>query len=238
MSFCPAGAGVLPRAAATVMRTWSVPCWCSWRRVSCKILGSINEGGGDFRVWTRKRKGGHHSGQRSSFVVYGNMTISEVNAMGKEGFVEKFGSVYEHSAWVAESVVGERPFVDFEQLICRMGDVVDGADGDMKLELLIAHPDLAGKLGMDELTEDSRNEQRGAGLDGLDQEEFELFTGLNEAYRGRFGFPFIICVGKTDKSGILRAFRERLLNSRDVEVAAALGEVHEIARLRVEGISS
>ncbi|MEP2774703.1 MAG: 2-oxo-4-hydroxy-4-carboxy-5-ureidoimidazoline decarboxylase [Luteolibacter sp.] len=165
------------------------------------------------------------------------MTISEVNAMGKEEFVEKFGGVYEHSSWVAEVVVGERPFEDFEELISLMREVVDGADEGAKLELLNAHPDLAGKLALDELTEDSRKEQQGVGLDRLDQEEFELFTGLNEAYRGIFGFPFIICVGKTDKPGILRSFGERLLNSREAEVATALSEVHEIARLRIEGIS-
>lgn len=170
-------------------------------------------------------------------MVYGKMTISEVNAMGKDDFLEKFGGVYEHSAWVAEAVVGERPFGDFEQLICRMRDVVDAADGDMKSELLLAHPDLAGKLAIDELTEDSRKEQRGVGLDRLDKEEFQLFTELNEAYRGQFGFPFIICVGKTDKVGILRAFRERLLNCREEEELAALREVHEIARLRLEAIS-
>lgn len=179
----------------------------------------------------------HDDGQGGAFVVYENMTIYEVNAMGKEGFVEKFGGVYEHSAWVAEAVVGERPFVDFEQLICRMSEVVDAADEYSKLELLLAHPDLAGKLGMEGLTEDSRKEQRGVGLDELDREEFSLFTELNEVYRGRFGFPFIICVGKTDKAGILRSFRERLLNSREVEVSAALSEVHGIARLRVEAIS-
>lgn len=176
--------------------------------------------------------------REGGFVVYGNMTIFEVNAMGKEEFVEKFGGMYEHSSWVAEAVVSDRPFLDFEQMICRMRAVVDGADDSMKLKLLLAHPDLAGKLGMDELTEDSRKEQQGAGLDKLDREEFELFTGLNETYREQFGFPFIICVGKTDKSGILRAFRERLSSCREVEMVSALSEVHEIARLRIEGISS
>ena len=68
--------------------------------------------------------------------------------------------------------------------------------------------------------------------------EFELFTGLNEAYRGLFGFPFIICVGKTDKPGILRAFGERLLNGRDEEFRTALEEVHEIARLRIGVIAA
>ena len=158
--------------------------------------------------------------------------------MGKESFVEKFGGVYEHSAWVAEKALGGGSFEGFEQLICRMRELVDAAGDEEKLELLLAHPDLAGKLGVDELTEDSRREQEGAGLDRLDGEEFELFTELNEGYRERFGFPFIICVGRTDKAGILRAFRERLRNDREAEMRTALGEVHEIARLRVEAISS
>ncbi|MDP4625856.1 MAG: 2-oxo-4-hydroxy-4-carboxy-5-ureidoimidazoline decarboxylase [Akkermansiaceae bacterium] len=179
----------------------------------------------------------HGGGQVGGFVEDTNMTISEMNAMGKEDFLEKFGGVYEHSAWVAEAVVDERPFGGFEQLVGRMREVVDAAAGEAKLELLLAHPDLAGKLGLEELTEDSRKEQQGVGLDRLDKEEFELFTGLNEAYRGLFGFPFIICVGKTDKAGILRSFQERLLNSREDEVASALSEVHEIARLRVRAIS-
>jgi len=164
------------------------------------------------------------------------MTISEVNAMGKEDFLKNFGEVYEDSEWVAYEAMDGRPFADFEHLICRMREVVDGAETEEKMDLLLAHPDLAGKLGVEGLTESSRKEQQGAVLDALDAEEFELFTGLNEAYRGLFGFPFIICVGKTDKLGILRAFGERLMNGRPAEVATAIREVHEIARLRVMGI--
>lgn len=103
------------------------------------------------------------------------------------------------------------------------------------MELIMAHPDLAGKLAMEDLTEESRKEQAGLGLDRL---EFELFTGLNEAYRGIFGFPFIICVGKTDKAGIVRSFGERLLNRREVEFRTALEEVHEIAKLRISLIEA
>lgn len=158
--------------------------------------------------------------------------------MGKEDFLKKFGGVYEHSPWAAEGVEGLRPFADFLELAGTMHDVVESAGGERKMELIMAHPDLAGKLAMEDLTEESRKEQSGVGLDRLDEEEFELFTGLNEAYRGIFGFPFIICVGKTDKVGILRAFGQRLLNGREKEFRTALEEVHEIARLRIAAIEA
>lgn len=183
-------------------------------------------------------EGGHGGGQGWEFMEKGNMTISEVNAMGKEDFVEIFGGVYECSGWVAEAVVGERPFGGVEGLMGGMRRAVDGADEEVKLGLLRAHPDLAGKLGVGALTVESCREQVGVGLDRLGEEELRVFTELNEAYRGRFGFPFIICVGRTDKAGILRAFRERLLNEREEEMVAAVGEVHEIARLRLEVIFS
>lgn len=157
--------------------------------------------------------------------------------MGKEDFLKKFGGIYEHAEWVAEEVLADRPFESFEHFTCRMRETVEGAEPDEWMELLLAHPDLAGKLGLEKLTENSRREQQGAGLDSLDEEEFELFTGLNEAYREMHGFPFIICVGKTDKLGILRAFGKRLMNRRTAEIATALSEVHEIARLRLENIS-
>jgi len=177
-------------------------------------------------------------GQIRVFVVLKTMTISDVNAMGKDEFLKKFGGVYEHSRWAAEGVESLRPFGSFEQLASQMRGVVDVAGDGRKLELIMAHPDLAGKLAMEELTEESRKEQAGVGLDRLDKEEFELFTGLNEAYRELFGFPFIICVGKTDKPGILRSFNKRLLNGREEELRTALEEVHGIAGLRIAAVAS
>ena len=88
------------------------------------------------------------------------MTISEVNAMGKDEFLKKFGGAYEQSGWAAEGVEALRPFKDFEHLTELMRAVVDGAGGERKMELVMAHPDLAGKLAMEELTEESRKSRR------------------------------------------------------------------------------
>lgn len=153
--------------------------------------------------------------------------------MGKEDFVEKFGGIYEHSRWVAEAAFDRHPFGGRSDFAFIFKKIVEESGGERQVELLLAHPDLAGKLAMADLTLDSRREQKGAGLDRLDEEEMRLFKGLNETYRGLFGFPFIICVGRTDKAGILRAFRERISNSREMEIRTAMEEVHAIAELRM-----
>ncbi len=162
------------------------------------------------------------------------MTLEAVNAMRKSEFVERFGGIYEHSPWVAEQVADLRPFSDVEQLSDRMREAVDAADDTEKLALIRSHPDLAGKLAVaGDLTEASRREQSGVGLDRLTEGEFGEFSSLNEAYRDRFGFPFIICVRKTDKAGILTSFRRRLENDGAEEFATAMREIHKIAGLRV-----
>jgi 2-oxo-4-hydroxy-4-carboxy-5-ureidoimidazoline decarboxylase len=111
---------------------------------------------------------------------------------------------------------------------------VETAEDAGKLALIRAHPDLAGRLARaGGLTEASAREQGGLGLDRLSDEEFERFTGLNRRYRERFGFPFVICVRRTDKAGILAAFESRLGNDPAAEVTEALRQIHEIARLRL-----
>jgi len=49
----------------------------------------------------------------------------------------------------------------------------------------------------------------------------------------RFGFPFVICARKNKKEAILQAFPVRLTHDRDQEIATALGEIYQIAGLRL-----
>lgn len=163
------------------------------------------------------------------------LTIGALNAMPKADFVDRLGGIYEASPWVAETVAAERPFTSREQLAGRMRAAVASADDSTKLALIRAHPDLAGKLARaGALSAESSREQAGLGLDRLSDEEFGRFSDLNTRYRERFGFPFIICVRETDKPGILAAFEERLGNQRSGEIEAALGQIHRIARLRLD----
>ena len=113
--------------------------------------------------------------------------------------------------------------------------MVAAATRDEQLALIRAHPELAGKAAIDRtLTDASAAEQASAGLDRLTPEDYAHFHALNAAYKARFDFPFIICVRRTDKAGILAAMERRLMHDRDSEIATALGEIGEIVRLRLE----
>ncbi|HET9640273.1 MAG TPA: 2-oxo-4-hydroxy-4-carboxy-5-ureidoimidazoline decarboxylase [Allosphingosinicella sp.] len=141
-------------------------------------------------------------------------------------------ALFEHSPWV-EARADARPSSGDRH--SDLMAVVQGAAPEEQLALIRAHPELAGKAAVDgSLTEASAAEQAGAGLHRLSQAEFDRFHALNAAYRDKFGFPFIICVRLTDKVGILAAMESRLANDRDTEIAAALEQIGEIVRLRLE----
>ncbi len=163
------------------------------------------------------------------------LDIEEINRLDPAGFLSALGGAYEHSPWVAERSLKKRPFADRDDLVRTMGGVVDEASDDEKTALILAHPDLAGKLARaGALTAESTREQAGLGLDRLSDEEFGEFSRFNADYREKFGFPFIICARLTTKAGVIEAFRQRLENDVDSEKREALRQIHHIARLRIE----
>lgn len=168
------------------------------------------------------------------------MTPAELRRLDRAAFLRAFGGVYERSPWVAGAAWAAGPFDSVEALGAAMADAVRAAGPAAGLALIRAHPDLAGKAGLaGDLTEESRGEQAGAGLDRLSPDEHARFHALNDAYRARFGFPFVVAVRGLGKEAILRAFEERLGNARDAEVERALTEIDAIAlhrlRLLVDG---
>jgi 2-oxo-4-hydroxy-4-carboxy-5-ureidoimidazoline decarboxylase len=124
-----------------------------------------------------------------------------------------------------------------DELHAAMVRVVREASRTEQLTLLRAHPDLAGRAARaGAMTDASTAEQSSAGLERLSDEEFERFGRLNAAYRERFDFPFIIAVRKHDKTAILAAFEHRLGHTSDDEVEAALEQVFDITRLRLDAL--
>lgn len=161
-----------------------------------------------------------------------------MNELSRGEFVARFGPVYELSPWVAEVAWGSRPFGNLDDLHAAMVRAVDAAPEDAKMELIRAHPDLAGKAAVSgELTPESAGEQSSAGLDRLTPEEYEAFTEMNREYRKRFGMPMIVCVREhANKESILKNAGDRLGNAGKEEVGVALREIHKIARLRLEDL--
>ena len=161
--------------------------------------------------------------------------LDELNRMTAEAFADAFGDVAEHSPWFAQQAAKSRPFMDREDLIKTFSTVLRGANTDDQLALLRAHPDLAGTASFaGTMTENSRNEQAGAGLDRLTAEEFQRFTELNNAYVARFAFPFIFAVKGATKDMILASFESRIGNDRETEFANSLDNICRIFRFRLE----
>ena len=159
--------------------------------------------------------------------------------MNANDFVKRYGGIYEHSSWVAERVnlLLEDATPNTELLVRLMADCVDNASVDTQLELIRAHPDLAGKAQVaGELTADSTEEQSKAGLDQCTADEFEKFQSLNISYKEKFDFPFIMAVRESKRSEILDAFASRLDNDYSEEFENALQEIHKIARLRLTAL--
>jgi OHCU decarboxylase len=159
------------------------------------------------------------------------------SSLERAAFVALYGRVYEHSPWIAEALwsAGLKAQHDTVEGLHRgLAAIVDGAPRDRQLALLRAHPDLAGRLAMrGELTAESTSEQASAGLDKCTPAEFQRFTELNEAYKRKFPFPFIMAVKGRSRAEILQAFEHRILNDEEGEFRAAIAEVHKIALLRL-----
>jgi OHCU decarboxylase len=157
--------------------------------------------------------------------------------LGRTLFVERFGGVYEHSPWVAASAHDGGLGVEAnkaEGLAAAMRRAMAAGSHEAKLALINAHPDLAGALALSKrLTAESTGEQAGAGLDALSADELARFTRLNDSYRVRFGFPFIMAVKGKTKADILAAFEQRLTHDKPAEFATALAEIDRIAALRL-----
>ncbi|KAL1496166.1 hypothetical protein AB1Y20_014783 [Prymnesium parvum] len=162
------------------------------------------------------------------------MRTAELCALPLESFLAKVGGVYEKSPWIAEKVYGRGPFASLTSLAEALRQIVDDSSPEEQVALLCAHPDLAGKAALaGELTAESTSEQRRAGLGSLSAPELARFTAMNEAYRAKFRFPFILAVRHASKRTILRAFAARLEHSAAEEQAEAVRQVHKIAWMRL-----
>ena len=159
-------------------------------------------------------------------------------SLDRAAFVAAFADIYEHSPWVAEKAYDlgvDESLNDIEGLQQRMADILLSASHEAQLALINAHPDLAGKAAVrGELTASSTSEQAGAGIHECTAEEFARFNELNDAYKAKFGFPFIKAVKGSNRHQILAAFEERIHNTPEQEFQTALAEINKIAMFRLQ----
>ncbi len=164
--------------------------------------------------------------------------IERPSQMTRDRFIQRFGSIFEHSPWIADRAFDLElgPAHDcatgLHNALARM---FRSASREERLGVLNAHPDLAGKLAAAKrLTPESTAEQASAALDALTDDERSRFQRLNEEYVAKHGFPFIIAVRDNTKASILQAFQTRLANNSEQEFTMACAQVERIAELRLK----
>ena len=166
-------------------------------------------------------------------------TLDQLNAATPAQALEALDGVYEHSPWIAEQALAQRPFRSLAHLKHALAHAVRTASTEAQLGLIRAHPELAGKaMVAKSLTAESTNEQSKAGLTQCTPEEFARIQQLNADYNARFGFPFILAVrgprgAGLNKQQIIDTFARRLDNHPEFEVAEALRNIHRIAEIRL-----
>lgn len=161
------------------------------------------------------------------------IAIAQLNQMSQAEFTAALGEIWEETPQIAEKAWHDKPFKDLDSLHQAMVAVVDSMSESEQMALIKAHPDLGSKAKM---ADASVEEQAGVGLDRLSESEYQRFHSLNQAYKDKFSFPFIIAVKNHTLESILEAFTQRLENDRTTEQQQALTEIKKIARLRLESL--
>ncbi|MDC8757184.1 allantoate amidohydrolase [Janthinobacterium fluminis] len=169
-------------------------------------------------------------------------TLTELNGCDEAGFIERLGGIYEHSPWIPQRAYAARPFASATALKLALQAAVNAAAPERQLELIRAHPELAGKAAIaGALTRESSGEQAKSGLHLCSAEEFAALQRLNADYQAKFGFPFILAVKGPDGEGLTRqhiiaTFARRLQQQRGDEIAECLRQIKRIAELRLNDL--
>lgn len=163
------------------------------------------------------------------------VTLSHLNNCSNSEFINLLAGIFEHSPWVAEQSVGQRPFDSVSHLHQTMFKEVLHSGNDQQLQLIRHHPELAGKEAeAGKLTHESTQEQQGAGLDQCSADELARLRELNRTYRERFGFPIVIAVKGLDRYHILGLMQQRIGNDPEQEQQTCIEQIGRIARFRLD----
>lgn len=180
-----------------------------------------------------------HSSASTSSSLPAPLTLAQLNAANPASFTQLLHGIYEHSPWIAGRTWAKQPFQTLAQLKYALAETVRTASSTEQIELIRAHPELAGKAAIaGQLTAESTQEQNQAGLTHCSAQEFERLQQLNTDYKQRFGWPFILAVRGPRGRGLSRTeiidtFARRLRNTPEFERAECLRQIHRIAEIRL-----
>ena len=160
-------------------------------------------------------------------------SIDKINQLTKNDFIDIFGNVFEKTYWIADKAFILKPYKNLNELLSTISEIYENSSKEDYLKIFNSHPELTVEK---KLTEDSQKEQNNANLNQCNNKEFNEFQNLNNKYRKKFGFPFIIAVKGKNKDEILTNFRKRIKNEINLEFEEAKKQVKKIADFRLKEI--
>ena len=163
--------------------------------------------------------------------------INKINKLSQSEFTKVFANIFENASWITEDLYNKKPFEDFQDLSSKIMYIFENSTKENQLKILRAHPDLGDKTKIKSLTLDSKKEQNNSGLNQCSEKEFDEFKNLNNKYKEKFGFPFIIAVAGKNKLEILNNFKKRITYDINVEFIESKKQVKKIASLRLNEIN-
>ena len=167
------------------------------------------------------------------------LTLAAFNAAPAAEALAALDGLYEHSPWIVEAALAQRPYASLAQLKHAFVGIVRDAGREQQLALIRAHPELAGKaMAANALTAESTGEQRRAGLTDCTPAEMAQIAEINRAYLAKFGHPFVLAVRGPRGTGLHRSeiiatAQRRLAHHPDFELAENLRQIHRIAEIRL-----
>lgn len=184
----------------------------------------------------------HITGERIEVMASGT-----ASGKGETGGVEAFNHAPERqavslleplfcSAQLAEQVVAARPFATADDAVDEMKELLRDLPEEAILESVNAHPPIGGSVEKGSLSESEQSAalgDQGAGGEGGGADPLTTIRALNEEYRGRFGYTFLIRAAGLTAGQILANLEQRLTNTPEAEWSEVLGNLAAINELRM-----
>ena len=153
------------------------------------------------------------------------MDTSTINAMEAGSARKVFETCCQQAHWAHQMTLG-RPYPSGEELLAQARKLWEELTESDILEVIDSHPAIgSGGTGFSRVEQQRTSEAPQSVLDQLKM--------LNQIYRSKFGFVFLICAKGKDASEIIDSLRSRLGNSREEEIKKASEEIQKINEQRL-----
>ncbi|CAM9116461.1 unnamed protein product [Scytosiphon promiscuus] len=160
--------------------------------------------------------------------------MEHLQALPREQLRQELLRCCHSSAW-ADAVLAKMPFKSEEEARAALDQCWAKLTPADYLEAVAAHPAIGDKQALRDKFAPSRSGWEGAeqaAAAGASEAVLDELSELNEEYRKKNGFVFLVCASGLPADAILARLKVRLPNDKDTEIGNAVEEQRKITQLR------